>query len=75
MIPTMILFGVLTGYWWRAALVLAAVAWPVVVVTQSDLGAAAVPAAALLGVANATVGVLVVQAGLGALRVLRRRPT
>ncbi|WBB80318.1 hypothetical protein O7606_02765 [Micromonospora sp. WMMD882] len=28
MIPTLLLFGALCGRWWRAALVVAAVGWP-----------------------------------------------
>ncbi|HEU5242184.1 MAG TPA: hypothetical protein VFU25_09225 [Ornithinibacter sp.] len=74
MIPTMILVGLVLGRWWRAALVAAAVGWPVLLALTGLLDS---PTAALwssvLAVANAGVGVLVHQGVLHAYRYLARR--
>lgn len=74
MIPTMLLFGLLFGRWWRLALPAAAVVWPAVLLVAGTIepGADLLPAA-LLGVANAGAGVGVHQGGLWAFRSLRRR--
>jgi hypothetical protein len=74
MIPTMILFGLVFGRWWRFALVAAAIGWPVLLLATGVL----TPGPGLLGasglaVANAGVGVVVHQAGLRAVRLLTRR--
>ena len=67
MIPTMILFGLVAGRWWRAALVAAALVWPAIVLVDGAIESAGeVFAAAGLGVANAAVGVLVHQTVLQA---------
>jgi hypothetical protein len=66
-IPTMIVFGVVLGRWWRFALVAAAVVWPLLVAGQVGLKVGLASAAAL-GVANAAVGVLAHQACLHAYR-------
>jgi hypothetical protein len=59
-IPTLILFGLIFGHWWRATLIAAAVGWPILVIVAGiDIEPALLPVAALAGVANAAVGVLV----------------
>lgn len=70
MVPTMILFGLVLGRWWKTSLVLAAIAWPALLwstgITDAD-----VLAVALIGVLNAAFGVLVHQAVLQGFRWLR----
>lgn len=72
MIPTMILFGLSFGRWWRAALIAAALIWPLILVAADvmpldwDL-----LSAAGLAVANVSVGVLVHQAILRLSRRIR----
>jgi uncharacterized membrane-anchored protein len=66
MIPTMLALGLVLGWWWRTALVAAAVVWPALLVISGavPLSADGLPAllgGALLAVANAAVGVAVVQ--------------
>lgn len=58
MIPTMILLGVVLGRWWKSALVLAALVWPLLLVAGGvvEVGSQLLGAAAL-GVANAALGV------------------
>jgi hypothetical protein len=74
MIPTMIVFGLVFGRWWRTTLIAAAVLWPALVVwTAGPVTVGQVVGAALLGVANAAVGVLVHQAVLWVIR-RRRQP-
>lgn len=73
MIPTMILFGLVFGRWWRTSLVAAAIGWTSLLLATGVVGfEPALLAAALLAVANAGVGVLVHQAGLRVYRHLRR---
>lgn len=73
MIPTMILFGLVSGRWWKSALVAAAILWPTllwaggVITTPGEAIAAAV-----LGVLNSAVGVGAHQLVLGLVRVGRR---
>ena len=74
MVPTMILFGLVLGRWWRIALLLAAVVWPILVVSDPGIGASAIPGAVLIGALNAAVGVLVVQSVLRLFRGLRHHP-
>ncbi|HTF10233.1 MAG TPA: hypothetical protein VK659_18870 [Asanoa sp.] len=59
MIPTLILFGLVCGRWWRSALVAAAVGWPVLLLATGTLDLRPLPllAAAGLAVVNAAVGV------------------
>lgn len=74
MIPTMILFGLLFGRWWRTALAVSAVAWPVLLVATGITGEAATLAvAAVLSVANAALGVLAHQVLLRLFRLSSRR--
>lgn len=58
MVPTMIIFGLIFGRWWLAALVAGAVIWPAMVVfsgaMEVELG---LLAAALFGLVNTAVGV------------------
>ena len=72
MIPTMILFGLVTGRWWRLALIAAAIVWPVLLLVDGVVGISAdLLAAALFGVVNAAVGVAVHQALLWLVRRVR----
>lgn len=74
MIPTMIVFGLVLGRWWRLALVAAAVGWPVLLVADgvTDVEVELLGAAGL-AVANTAVGVLVHQGALMGVRKSRRR--
>ncbi|WP_341717282.1 hypothetical protein QQG74_25815 [Micromonospora sp. FIMYZ51] len=38
MIPTLILFGLVFGRWWRSALAVTAIGWPALLVATSTLG-------------------------------------
>jgi len=72
MIPTMILVGLITGRWWRLALIAAAIFWPVLLLVDGVMGlSAGLLAAALLGAVNAAVGVAVHQALLWLVRRVR----
>ncbi len=73
MIPTMILFGVVFGRWWPVMLLVAALAWPALLVATDAVGVnAGLIGAALLAVANAGVGVLFYEGLLHAYRRLHR---
>lgn len=76
MIPTMIIFGLALGRWWRPTLVLAALVWPAMLVTDNvmDVGAGLVPAAGL-GAVNAGVGILMHQALRQVVRLSVRSPS
>ena len=72
MIPTMIVFGLITGRWWRLALVAAAILWPALLLVDGAMGvSASLLVAALLGAVNAAIGVAVHQALLWLVRRLR----
>lgn len=75
MIPTMILFGLVFGRWWRLSLVAAALGWPALLVAGGvmDVDVPLLAEAAGLAVANTAVGVLVHQGVLLAVRRYRRR--
>ncbi len=73
MIPTMILLGLVLGRWWRTALVVAAISWPILLLSGGIISVAQVPVSAGLAIINAGVGVLVGQGGLRAYRTLRHR--
>lgn len=62
MIPTMMLFGLLFGRWWKTALVIAALGWPLLLMIDGSLDSDG-PwlLASLLGMANTAVGVAVHQ--------------
>jgi hypothetical protein len=74
MIPTLILFGLVFGRWWRLSLVVAAVGWPAMLVAGSvmELEVGLVGAAGL-AVLNTGVGVLVHHAVRRAFRTMRTR--
>ena len=57
MIPTMILFGLVLGRWWKVTVPLAALTWPLLLfMSDSDLDRSEMATAAILGLANAAVG-------------------
>lgn len=69
MIPTMIIFGLITGRWWRLALVAAAILWPAFLLVDGARGVSVgLLTAALAGAVNAAVGVAVHQALLWVVR-------
>lgn len=74
MIPVAIVFGLVAGRWWRASLVVAAVAWPVMLATGGDLplSLSTLLVGAGLAVVNAAVGVAIHQLILWSVR--RARP-
>lgn len=70
MIPTVILFGLVLGRWWRPTLLLAAFVWPAILVADGVMDVeAGLLAAAGLGALNAAVGILIHQAVLGLTRL------
>lgn len=73
MIPTMVLLGLVTGYWWKFALPTAAVIWPILLLVSDTITASQIPASALLGLVNAAVGVALAQAVLFTVRKVRHR--
>lgn len=74
MIPTVILWGLIFGRWWKTALIGSAIAWPAVLAIDGVMGLepGQLLAAALLAVANATVGAAVHQGVLWLVRRVRR---
>jgi hypothetical protein len=73
MIPTMILFGLIFGRWWRVTLVAVALGWPLLLVITDIAGIdSTLLGTGVLAVVNAGVGVLVHQGVLLAYRRLRR---
>lgn len=73
MIPSMIVFGLLVGYWWKVALVTATLGWPGLLLATGVISIAQIPGAALLAAANAAIGVAVVQAIVFGVRWTKRR--
>jgi len=71
-IPTMILFGLVAGRWWKTALVLGALGWAALLYFSDIISLAQVPAAAGLGLANTAVGVAIHQGVLWIVRRSRR---
>jgi hypothetical protein len=72
MIPTMIVFGLVFGHWWKSTLAAAAVLWPALLLSAGVIGLdSQVLGAALLGLANAGVGVGIHQGIAGVVRRLR----
>ena len=72
MIPTLMLFGLLFGRWWRVSVLVAAVGWPVALVLTDVMGLEpGLAGAAVLAVGNTVVGVLVHQGSLWGLRRAR----
>ncbi|MDQ4096516.1 MAG: hypothetical protein M3144_01415 [Actinomycetota bacterium] len=72
MIPTMIVFGLVFGRWWKTALVVGTLAWPALLLAASTIAAGDIPLALGLGLANTAVGVAVHQGLLRGVRGLRR---
>jgi len=74
LIPTMIIFGLLAGRWWKPALVVGAVGW-VAVLLVSDVPGSSQPliilGGAILGLANTCVGVAIHQGVLWFVRSAR----
>jgi hypothetical protein len=76
MIPTLIVFGLVFGRWWRITLLAAAVGWPLLLVAIGIVApyeADTVAVAAIFAVINTAVGVLPHQVCLQTYRLLRRR--
>lgn len=72
MIPTVILFGLVFGHWWRGALVAGTVGWPALLLATGTLASGgAMTAAAALALVNVGVGILLWQAGAWGLRRVR----
>ncbi len=73
MIPTMILFGLVFGRWWRVTLVAAALGWPMLLVVTDVTGIdSTLIGAAVLAVVNAGLGVLVHRGAFMAYRRFHR---
>lgn len=73
MIPTMIIFGVVCGRWWRHSLVAAVIVWPLILVLTGVMSIKpGLAGAAALGLANAAAGVAVHQAVRRLVRLLHR---
>lgn len=73
MIPSLILFGLVFGRWWRTTLVVAAVGWPTWILADGSQAFSweLVLGAAGFAIANAAVGIVVHQGilrGVGAVR-------
>ena len=73
MIPTLILFGLLLGRWWRLSLVTAALGWPAALVATDVISVGpGLLGASGLAIANTGVGVLIHQGLLLTIRNGRR---
>jgi len=73
MIPTLILFGLVFGRWWRSALIAAAVGWPVLLLATGAVDAGAeLFGAAGLAIINTGVGIAINQGGRWSLRTSRQ---
>lgn len=76
MIPTMILFGLAFGRWWRTAVVVGALGWPLVLIATDVMDVEpGLLGAAVLGMINTGLGVLVHQGAAKALGRLRHPRT
>ena len=75
MIPTMLLFGVLVGWWWRTALVAGPLVWVVLLLLYGDpaLTPLDLLVGVVLGLANTAMGVLAVQALRGLWHLVSER--
>ncbi len=73
MVPTMIVFGLVLGRWWRSAILFGTAFWMVVVAAVTGASTAgALGAAAAVGAINATAGAAAHQGGLWLVRRARR---
>jgi hypothetical protein len=69
MVPTMILFGLVLGRWWRSALLLGALIWPALLLVDGVYGVeAGLLGAAAIGVTSTALGVALRQAVLAVIR-------
>lgn len=58
MLPTVILFGLIFGHWWKSSIAVASLLWPALLLASGVIGSdAQVLGAALLGLANAAIGI------------------
>jgi hypothetical protein len=72
-IPTLILFGLIFGRWWKSAIAAGAIGWSILLVADGGLGfEPGLAAGALLAALNTGVGVLVHQGALWAYRQIRK---
>ncbi|PYC67885.1 hypothetical protein C7C45_19815 [Micromonospora arborensis] len=72
MIPTLIMFGLIFGRWWRLSLIAAALGWPVLLAADDVMSVGpGLLGASGLAIANTGVGVLIHQGILRMMRVLR----
>ncbi|MEV7983670.1 hypothetical protein [Micromonospora sp. NPDC085948] len=72
MIPTLILFGLVFGRWWRLSLIAAALGWPVLLAADDAMSVGpGLLGASGLAIANTGVGVLIHQGILRMMRALR----
>lgn len=71
MVPTMILFGLVLGRWWKSAIVAGAVVWAAVLLFAGIIAADDVLSAAVLGAANTAAGVAVHRVALSLVRWVR----
>lgn len=76
MIPTMILFGLVLGRWWKSAIVAGAALWPAILIPGGIVDGIDVLGAAALGAVNTAAGVAIHRLALWLIRSTRRdRPT
>ncbi len=74
MIPTLLLFGLIFGRWWRMSLIVAAIGWPLLLVATGVMPLSpGLFGAAGLAVINTGIGALVHQAVLRVVRFLLHR--
>jgi hypothetical protein len=74
MIPTMFLFGLVLGRWWKASIPLAGIAWVVLVSASGiELTGSEMLGAAFLGAVNAAFGAVVYQVTARLVRAARSR--
>ena len=73
MLPTMILFGLALGRWWKVTVPLAALVWPAILLAgEVELDRSKLADAAILGLANAAVGAAVYLAVAGLVGIVAR---
>lgn len=76
MIPTLILFGLVFGRWWKTTLAAGTLGWPLLLLANDVLSPpGGIAGAAMLGFVNTLAGVAVHQSFLGVIRAFRRRAT
>ncbi len=74
MIPVLLVLGLALGRWWKTALVLGTVAWPVALLATGTIDASQLLATALLAFINTGVGVAIHQGVLRLVRRIRKQP-